>query len=147
MFDPDNPVTRHCIAGMEAEGRGDPAAARAAFQSAWDASQDDFDRCVAAHYVARHQPDAEGTRRWNEAALRHADALGDDPRVGGLLPSLCLNLGHSLLLAGRGAEAAALFQRGHAALGSVPAGPYYDLVAGGLARALARVGTNTGGPA
>ena len=135
-FDPSNPVIALCAAGMQVEG--EPEKARALFEQAWAARQDDFDASVAAHYLARHQPDAEATLRWNELALQHADALSDS-RVDSLLPSLCLNYGDSLLAVGRVAEARAAFERGSAVAAELPAGGYGDLVRGGMARLGERV--------
>jgi hypothetical protein len=66
---------------------GDPAL----FERAWELRSDDFDACVAAHYLARHQPDAESALEWNARALAHAEAAGPE-RVRGFFPSLLLNL-------------------------------------------------------
>src|SRR5690242_12001040 len=93
-MDSTNPVIARCAEGMTAEQRGDAEAARAAFIAAWDHSTDDYDRCIAAHYVARHQDDPAHTLEWNARALRLALQVDDD-RVRGFLPSLYLNLGHS----------------------------------------------------
>ena len=43
-----------------------------AFERAWAARVDDFDACIAAHYLARVQPDAQATFEWNARALEHA---------------------------------------------------------------------------
>ena len=117
---------------------GEPEKARALFEQAWELRQDDFDASVAAHYLARHQPSADETLRWNALALQHADALSDS-RVGALLPSLCLNLGDSLLAVGRVADARAAFERGSAVVAGLPEGGYADLVRGGIARLGERV--------
>ena len=117
---------------------GEPEKARALFEQAWELRQDDFDASVAAHYLARHQPSADETLRWNALALQHADALSDS-RVDALLPSLCLNLGDSLLAVGRVADARAAFERGSAVVAGLPEGGYADLVRGGIARLGERV--------
>jgi hypothetical protein len=135
-FDPDNPVVALCVAGMQVEG--EPDKARALFEQAWDLRKDDFDASIAAHYLARHQPDAEATLKWNALALQHADTLADS-RVDALLPSLCLNLGDSLLTVGRVTEARALFERGSAVVAALPAGGYAELVRSGIARLGERV--------
>ena len=103
-MDPENPVIRLCVAGTQAEfqGRGDRA--RALYLQAWAAAADDYEACVAAHYVARFQDDPAERLRWNELALRHAEAAGDE-RVGDFYPSLYLNMGHSHELLGEQAEA------------------------------------------
>src|SRR5690242_13741909 len=77
-MDPDNPVVRLCVKGMECEFAGDFDGAAQAFQTAWDQSTDDFERCIAAHYVARHQKTPAGTLAWNEKSLHHASAVGED---------------------------------------------------------------------
>jgi hypothetical protein len=91
---PDNPVIRLCALGMEAEGEGRPEDARQLFLQAWSQSSDDFEACVAAHYVARHQLTPEAGLRWNEESLARAEAVSDG-RVDGFYPSLYLNLGKS----------------------------------------------------
>ena len=117
---------------------GEPEKARALFEQAWELRQDDFDTSVAAHYLARHQPNADETLRWNALALQHADALSDS-RVEAFLPSLCLNLGDSLLAVGRVAEARKAFERGSAVVAGLPEGGYGDLMRGGIARLGGRV--------
>jgi tetratricopeptide (TPR) repeat protein len=79
-----NPVVQLCAQGMMT---GDPGL----FERAWEARSDDFDACVAAHYLARHQPDPEAALEWNARALRHAEAA-EAERVRGFYPSLLLNL-------------------------------------------------------
>ena len=117
---------------------GEPEKARALFEQAWELRQDDFDASVAAHYLARHQPNADETLRWNALALQHAEALSDS-RVEALLPSLCLNLGDSLLAVGRVAEARKAVERGSAVVAGLPEGGYGDLIRGGIARLGGRV--------
>lgn len=74
--------------------------------------QDDYEFCIAAHYVARFQETPEEKLRWNLEALNRAEA-GSDDRVNELYPSLYLNLGQSYELLGNQEEA----------------GRYYDLAA------------------
>jgi len=64
------------------------------YKQAWEAAKDDYEACIAAHYVARHQESPEETLRWNQEALVRADAVGDD-RVRSFYPSLYLNMGQS----------------------------------------------------
>jgi hypothetical protein len=103
-MDPNNPTVQLCIRGMQAEGRGDPVGAKDAFQRAWLVATDDFDACVAAHYLARAQPTAEGALHWNLESLSRAMAVGDE-RVRDFYPSLHINLGHAYGRLGRQAEA------------------------------------------
>ena len=100
----ENPVIKLCIAGTQAEFQGQIQAAAALYMQAWQAATDDYEACIAAHYVARFQQDAAETLRWNQTALLHADAV-DDERVKDFYPSLYLNLGRSHTLLGDLVEA------------------------------------------
>jgi predicted RNA polymerase sigma factor len=104
MIDLDNPVIRLCLAGTQAEFEGRLDAARSAYAQAWDLAQDDYEACVAAHYVARLQSDPEVTLHWNQVALARAEAAGDE-RVLSFYPSLYLNLGQSHEALGQQVEA------------------------------------------
>jgi tetratricopeptide (TPR) repeat protein len=136
-MDPDNPVVALCAQGMEAEGDGRAADALALFTEAWQRRTDDFEACVAAHYVARHQDTPELTLHWNRLAVDHADAAGDD-RVRGFYPSLYLNLGRSYEDVGDRAEAARWYTRAGERLADLPDGGYGDLIRQGVSRALSR---------
>lgn len=70
---------------------------------------DDYDACIAAHYVARFQETPEETLRWNQAALKHADAVKDE-RVKDFYPSLYVNLGRSYEVLGDQVNAQSYYQ-------------------------------------
>ncbi len=131
-MDPNNPVARLCAAGMAAEAEGRAADAKALFEQAWAESRDDFDACIAAHYVARHQPTAAAELEWNSKALERADRVGDE-RVRAFYPSLYLNLAYSLEKLGRTAEACEVYATAAARLEGQPDTPYMKLVRGGVA--------------
>jgi tetratricopeptide (TPR) repeat protein len=80
------------------------------YGQAWRAAQDDYDACIAAHYVARFQDSPEATLRWNQVALSHARASRDE-RVRGFYASLYINLGRSYEMVGNLAEAKRYYQR------------------------------------
>ena len=130
-MNPDNPVVKLCAAGMAAEGEGRRADAKALFEQAWDASVDDYEACIAAHYVARHQATPEAAFEWNERALTRAEAVADD-RVRGFFPSLYLNYAHSLEQLGRAADACRYYGLAAARLDDLAPGGYADLVRGGV---------------
>ncbi len=113
MIDPDNPVVKLCLAGASAEFRGQSEEACRYYQQAWQAANDDYEACIAAHYLARCQPDPEQRLHWNRVALDKANAAADES-VAEFYPSLYLNMGQSYDLLGKSEEA----QR------------YYDLAAG-----------------
>jgi tetratricopeptide (TPR) repeat protein len=103
-LDPNNPVIKLCIEGSRAEFEGKPDAARALYQQAWEASTDDYEACIAAHYMARHQEDPQDRFYWNKEALERAGAVTDS-RVDFFYPSLYLNMGKSYELLGNQPEA------------------------------------------
>lgn len=100
----DNPVIKLCVEGTQAEFQGSIAQARSLYQQAWEAAQDDYETCIAAHYVARHKEDPRERLQWNQIALQKADAVADD-RVQDFYPSLYLNMGQSHELLGNLREA------------------------------------------
>jgi hypothetical protein len=102
--DTDNLVVRLCIDGARAEFEGRRDAARGLYWQAWEAARDDYEACIAAHYVARLQQNPQDALHWNLEALAHADAVKDD-RVASFYPSLYVNLGHSYELLGNELEA------------------------------------------
>ncbi|ATB34566.1 hypothetical protein [Melittangium boletus] len=136
--DGDNPVVRLCAEGMRAEAEGRPQDARALFLQAWELSRDDYEACIAAHYVARHQDSSRDALHWNQTAFDRARAVGDE-RVLGFQASLLLNLGKSHEDLGAFTEARALYERAFRALDAVPESPYRDIVQGGITRGLERV--------
>jgi len=132
-MDLDNPVIRLCADGMQAEQEGRAAEARALFDRAWAIRASDYDGCVAAHYVARHQDTEEEALRWNEEALQLAERVGDD-RIAGFLPSLLLNLGRSCEVLGDLARARACYDRAAGYLHHVPDDAYGRVVRDAIAR-------------
>lgn len=140
-MDPENPVVKLCVAGMHAEGRGDVADARRMFGEAWTIAGNDFEACIAAHYVARHQSTAEDMLWWNQEAFRLAEAVGDE-RVADFFPSLLLNLGHSHEAVGHVAEAKRYYDLAAARAGHLPNDRYGRIVRDGAAAGKQRVMTD-----
>lgn len=105
----DNPVIKLCLEGTRAEFDGRIEDARGFYARAWQMAQDDYDMCVAAHYMARHQDDPQAALYWNQEALKHAEAL-EDARVRDFYPSLYVNLGHAYEKLGNRDEADRYYQ-------------------------------------
>ena len=103
-MDTHNPVIKFCIAGSSAEFEGGIGEAQNLYQQAWDTAQNDYEACIAAHYVARFQATPEETLRWNQEALDRANRV-DDESVKEFYPSLYLNLGCSHEMLGNQTEA------------------------------------------
>ena len=103
-MDINNPVIKLCLEGTRAEFEHRIEDARMLYKQAWEARKDDYDACIAAHYLARFQDSAEGSLQWNHLALKHANAVHDE-RVRDFYPSLYLNLGNSYERVGNQNEA------------------------------------------
>jgi hypothetical protein len=103
-MDLENPVVKLCIEGTRAEFEGRQADACVLYGRAWETAKDDFEACIAAHYVARCQENPEGIFDWNQKALIHAEKIRDGS-VKEFYPSLYLNMGRSYELLGNDSEA------------------------------------------
>ncbi len=103
-MDINNHVIKLCLAGTRAEFEGRVEDAHKHYQQAWQDAQDDYEACIAAHYVARHQATPQDTFKWNQEALQRAEAVADG-RIQPFYPSLYLNMGHSYELLGDQKEA------------------------------------------
>lgn len=95
----NNLVIKISIEGTQAVFKGKMDRAGRLYQQAREAAQDDFEACIAAHYVARHQDDPEKKLYWHQVALERADAVLDG-RVQEFYPSLYMNMGQSYELLG-----------------------------------------------
>jgi hypothetical protein len=103
-MDTNNPVIQLCMAGTRAEFEHRIEDARVLYQQAWEARTDDYDACIAAHYVARFQDSIEESLHWHQVALTHANMVNDES-IKEFYPSLYLNLGRSYELVGNQGEA------------------------------------------
>lgn len=90
-FNPNNQVINLCIQGMDLEEKGKPDKASRLFLQAWDKATNDFEKYIAAFYVARHQKNIGDKLKWLETALHFALIVNNDS-VKGALSSLYLNI-------------------------------------------------------
>ena len=90
-FDPDNPIVKLCTQGMDLEGTGQIKEASKLFLQAWNGAKTDFEKCIAAHYVARHQKSVPDKLKWDETALQLAQNINNDTMKESF-PSLYLNI-------------------------------------------------------
>jgi hypothetical protein len=107
-MDLENPVIKFCVEGTQAEFQGQIDKARSLYQQAWEAVQNDYDACIAAHYMARHQENLNDRLSWNQLALDRAN-LVKDGSIQDFYPSLYLNMGQSFELLGNDVEAKRYF--------------------------------------
>ena len=71
-FNPSNNVIKLCVQGMDTEGKDKPEDAVRLFIQAWNEAANDFEKYIAAYYVARHEDDVPDKLKWLETALRFA---------------------------------------------------------------------------
>lgn len=90
-FNPGSPAVRLCMQGMEMEGKDQPEEARRLFLQAWSEAADDFERFLAAHFVARIQMNAADKLQWLQTALQFARKV-DDESVAAAFPALYSNI-------------------------------------------------------
>ena len=90
-FNPNNNVIKLCIEGMDMEGKSKLEEASKLFFQAWNEATNDFEKFIAAYYVARHQKNASDKLKWLETALQFALKINDDS-VTSAFPSLYSNI-------------------------------------------------------
>ncbi|MES2202254.1 MAG: NAD(+)--rifampin ADP-ribosyltransferase [candidate division FCPU426 bacterium] len=77
-FGPNNKVVKLCIQGMAMEENGMADEAAGLFLQAWNDATDDFEKFLAAHFLARCQEHALDRLKWLETALHFAQSINDD---------------------------------------------------------------------
>lgn len=90
-FNPNNPVIKLCVQGMGMEEKNKPEEASRIFLEAWNEATNDFEKFIAAFYVARHQESTSDKLKWLQTALRHALSANDISAITAL-PSLYSNI-------------------------------------------------------
>ena len=71
-FNPNSHVVQLCMQGMDRQGKAKPEEASRLFLQAWNEADNDFERFIAAHFVARHQTDPADKLQWFQTALQFA---------------------------------------------------------------------------
>ncbi len=90
-FNPNNNIIKLCIQAMGLEEKGQAEDASKLFLQAWNESTNDFEKFIAAYYVARHQNNIHDKLKWLETTLQLALKI-NDPSVNGALPGLYSNI-------------------------------------------------------
>lgn len=143
VIDPENKIVKLCAAGMQAEFVSDPARAKTLFLQAWNESETDSEKFIAAHYVARHQADQEETLKWNQEALNYALRV-DGEEIKSHLPSLYLNLAKSYEDLGDLSAAAENYQLAADYCTLNADSTYVQTIRSGISRGLARTSGKKG---
>jgi tetratricopeptide (TPR) repeat protein len=90
-FNPNNNVIKLCLQGMDLEEKGKPEEASRLFLQAWNEATNDFEKFIAAHYVARHQKNVSDKLKWLETVLQLALKINNDS-VKGAFASLYVSI-------------------------------------------------------
>lgn len=90
-FSPFNNVVKLCIQGMGMEEQGKPDEANTLFLQAWNEATNDFEKFLAAYYVARQQHHVSDKLQWMETALQFAVTSNNDAAKSAF-PSLYSNI-------------------------------------------------------
>jgi len=77
-FSPKNNVVKLCLQGMNLEENGRQEEAKNIFLRAWDEAAFDFEKFIAAHFVARHQKNIPDQLMWLQTQLNLALQVNDD---------------------------------------------------------------------
>lgn len=88
-FNPNNDIVKLCLQGMSLEDTGKPEEAGKIFLQAWSEATNDFEKFLAAYYIARHQKSVSDKLKWVETSLELALKINDD-YFKGVLSSLYL---------------------------------------------------------
>lgn len=90
-FSPFNNVVKLCLQGMNMEEKGETEEAGKLFLRAWNEATNDFEKFLAAHYVARYQKVVSDKLTWLETTLQFALKVNNNT-VESAFPSLYLNI-------------------------------------------------------
>lgn len=93
-MDISNPVIKYCIEGIWAELEERDDDARICYRRAWASCTNEYEACIAAHYVARSQDIPEEMLRWNLKALELA-YTADQEKVRDFYPTLYMSIAHA----------------------------------------------------
>jgi tetratricopeptide (TPR) repeat protein len=90
-FSPNNNIVQLCLQGMAAEESGKNEEASALFLKAWNEATNNFEKFLAAHYIARLQKNVSDKLKWLETALQYALKVNNES-VRSAFPSLYSNI-------------------------------------------------------
>lgn len=138
QVDPTNKIVQLCGNGMLLEGEGKPEEARRLFRQAWREATSDYERLIAAHYVARHQESIADKLKWDQTALRAAQNVRDYS-LNKFFPSLYLNIGKDYEDLQQWEEARKNYEWAAAYAGFLPNDGYGKMIRTGISNGLARM--------
>src|SRR5690348_6284045 len=86
-FSPANGIVKLCLQSMESEAKGKVEEATSIALQAWNEATNDFEKFLAAHFLARYEKSIPEKLKWLETALQYASNVDDDT-VKSAFPSL-----------------------------------------------------------
>ena len=137
-IDPQNPVVKLCVSGMEQEMAGRPAQAKQLFQEAWDRSVTEIEKFTAAHYLARVQDGVVDKLKWDQIALKLALEI-DSLEVKATFPSLYLNVGKCFEDLNNKEDALAYYTQAQSYIDHLQDDGYGRMIRAGIAAGIERV--------
>ena len=90
-FNPNNNVVKLCLQAMGMEEKSKPVEASRLFLKARNESTNDFEKFIAANYVARHQNNVSDKLKWLETALQYALKI-NNAAVHGAFSTIYINI-------------------------------------------------------
>src|ERR1700739_1296302 len=85
-FSPSNPIVKLCLQGMALEDKNQHEEASQLFIKAWNEATNDFEKFIAAHYVARHQKNVSDKLKWLQTGLQLALKINDEAVKAAFVP-------------------------------------------------------------
>jgi hypothetical protein len=76
-FNPHNPVIRLCVQGMDMENKGRREEAAGIFLQAWNEATNDFEKYLAAFFLASQQLNEQDKLKWLQTSLEFAMKVND----------------------------------------------------------------------
>lgn len=77
-FDPNNPIIQLCMKGMALEEDGQAEQALETFHKAWEESQNDYEKFIAAYHLALRQEKIDQKIEWLDKSLSFAQKIKDE---------------------------------------------------------------------
>ncbi len=78
QFDPKNNIVKLCMMGIGMRDSGKLEESGILFLKAWSEATNDFERFIAAYFVAQYQNNVSDKLKWFETSLQFALKLNDD---------------------------------------------------------------------
>ena len=90
-FNPSNNVIKLCIQGVAMEEKNEPREAGKLFLQAWNEATNDFEKYIAAYFMARNLETVPDKLKWFETALQFALTVNNESTISAL-PNLYSNI-------------------------------------------------------